>query len=54
MREQMQWQSQEAQVAPFTGAWIEMRVPALYLERISMVAPFTGAWIEILVLFRRV
>ena len=32
-------------VAPFTGAWIEMRWPA-WLTRMPMVAPFTGAWIE--------
>ena len=34
------------QVAPFTGAWIEIQdaVVDLYLD---IVAPFTGAWIEI-------
>ena len=34
-------------VAPFTGAWIEIRngwyIPAMW----PGVAPFTGAWIEI-------
>ena len=35
-------------VAPFTGAWIEIR--NLYkLDGKIYVAPFTGAWIEILV-----
>ena len=35
-------------VAPFTGAWIEIRI--LLSARFSdgEVAPFTGAWIEIL------
>ena len=33
-------------VAPFTGAWIEMRRGnRTYHKR--QVAPFTGAWIEI-------
>ena len=33
-------------VAPFTGAWIEIRL--MMLEHLAlMVAPFTGAWIEI-------
>ena len=33
-------------VAPFTGAWIEM--PAATPEHLNgPVAPFTGAWIEI-------
>ena len=34
-------------VAPFTGAWIEIRRGDNYLW-LSLVAPFTGAWIEIL------
>jgi len=34
-------------VAPFTGAWIEIRHD-LRLEPSELVAPFTGAWIEIL------
>ena len=35
-----------AQVAPFTGAWIEMYLPvSMYVT--ALVAPFTGAWIEI-------
>ena len=33
-------------VAPFTGAWIEIRQRVL-LVHMSTVAPFTGAWIEI-------
>ena len=33
-------------VAPFTGAWIEIRHP-LKPYRSGQVAPFTGAWIEI-------
>ena len=37
------------QVAPFTGAWIEIRRP--HHDRSGpMVAPFTGAWIEIVLL----
>ena len=33
-------------VAPFTGAWIE--IDRLYLQLLELVkvAPFTGAWIE--------
>ena len=34
------------QVAPFTGAWIEIMI-ASSLDQLSKVAPFTGAWIEI-------
>ena len=33
-------------VAPYTGAWIEMRA-ADWVNEQSMVAPYTGAWIEI-------
>ena len=34
-----------ASVAPFTGAWIEIRnITAVRLK--GGVAPFTGAWIE--------
>ena len=33
-------------VAPFTGAWIEMRTMCSAPVWI-LVAPFTGAWIEI-------
>ncbi len=33
-------------VAPFTGAWIEIR-GAGYEQETRIVAPFTGAWIEI-------
>ena len=33
-------------VAPFTGAWIEIRNSRL-LPAAIRVAPFTGAWIEI-------
>ena len=35
----------EAQVAPFTGAWIEMPWTKTWRSW-TMVAPFTGAWIE--------
>ena len=35
------------QVAPFTGAWIEI-ISKLSPKSLSSVAPFTGAWIEIL------
>ena len=33
-------------VAPFTGAWIEIRSLSLLFKSL-IVAPFTGAWIEI-------
>ena len=33
-------------VAPFTGAWIEIKLH-IYLFLLVSVAPFTGAWIEI-------
>ena len=33
-------------VAPFAGAWIEIRVPERLPPRFR-VAPFAGAWIEI-------
>ena len=35
-----------AEVAPFTGAWIEMPY-RMRGEHVVTVAPFTGAWIEI-------
>ena len=34
-------------VAPFTGAWIEIRLSSTESKG-QVVAPFTGAWIEIL------
>ena len=34
------------QVAPFTGAWIEILLKKLFYC-LRTVAPFTGAWIEI-------
>ena len=34
-------------VAPFAGAWIEIRVENKLVE-FNDVAPFAGAWIEIL------
>ena len=34
------------QVAPFTGAWIEMERYLVQSLAVSCVAPFTGAWIE--------
>ena len=33
-------------VAPYTGAWIEIRLPAPAVA-LRVVAPYTGAWIEI-------
>ena len=33
-------------VAPFTGAWIEIKMIFSW-ARMTRVAPFTGAWIEI-------
>ena len=33
-------------VAPFAGAWIEIRL-CPYFEEWQLVAPFAGAWIEI-------
>ena len=35
-----------ANVAPFTGAWIEI-VAEAEIQLVCLVAPFTGAWIEI-------
>ena len=43
--------SDNAQVAPFTGAWIEIG-SMLINEVREEVAPFTGAWIEISSLIR--
>ena len=37
----------EKNVAPFTGAWIEITI-AKTIKAYWVVAPFTGAWIEIL------
>jgi len=36
----------DLQVAPFTGAWIEIRICPVVNTSVA-VAPFTGAWIEI-------
>ena len=36
-------------VAPFTGAWIEISIHRLRGSSDLRVAPFTGAWIEIFV-----
>ena len=36
----------EEDVAPFTGAWIEIRQVAGMRGLMADVAPFTGAWIE--------
>ena len=35
-------------VAPFTGAWIEIRIRMKSLTLYKRVAPFTGAWIEMI------
>ena len=35
-----------SEVAPYTGAWIEMQKAASSRRRLS-VAPYAGAWIEI-------
>ena len=42
--------TQGCQVAPFTGAWIEMLNIGGYSYTID-VAPFTGAWIEMTRMF---
>ena len=34
------------EVAPFTGAWVEMSAVPMGLAA-KEVAPFTGAWVEI-------
>ena len=40
------WYGQRMKVAPFSGAWIEIRwFKNLY--QMLIVAPFSGAWIEI-------
>ena len=41
-----EWPVTPKGVAPFTGAWIEMRL-LRWLCDDRAVAPFTGAWIEI-------
>ena len=33
-------------VAPYAGAWIEIRIESAYLFN-AFVAPYAGAWIEI-------
>ena len=33
-------------VAPFTGAWIEIQDADQHQMELALVAPFTGAWIE--------
>ena len=47
MREQIVTEPICRLVAPFTGAWIEMRAIACFDLVDGGVAPFTGAWIEI-------
>ena len=37
---------QDSAVAPFTGAWIEIKMAGVD-DLDPLVAPFTGAWIEI-------
>ena len=37
---------ESAAVAPYTGAWIEIRYHNTTKKR-GIVAPYTGAWIEI-------
>ena len=39
----------ENTVAPFAGAWIEIRLSATTVTGLT-VAPFAGAWIEIFAL----
>ena len=36
------------EVAPFTGAWIEMPKAWTGIRALRRVAPFTGAWIEMM------
>ena len=33
-------------VAPFAGAWIEIKLQARMSQKGAAVAPFAGAWIE--------
>ena len=40
------WRKEIMQVAPFTGAWIEISIESGSPVQVN-VAPFTGAWIEI-------
>ncbi len=35
------------QVAPYMGAWIEIKCKSLTLPSRRLVAPYMGAWIEI-------
>ena len=37
----------EKGVAPFAGAWIEIRIRLFSIAYATIVAPFAGAWIEI-------
>ena len=43
----MGWLGRAANVAPYTGAWIEIANETNSLVD-TIVAPYTGAWIEIL------
>ena len=45
---ELQAAGDEVEVAPFTGAWIEMECPCSAPIQAARVAPFTGAWIEML------
>ena len=38
----------DVNVAPYTGAWIEIIFKYVLVIGMSIVAPYTGAWIEIL------
>ena len=48
-----EYPANQYRVAPFTGAWIEIKIVNRDDQGI-VVAPFTGAWIEIcMILFNR-
>ena len=40
-------------VAPFAGAWIEIRHTTRHVRGSHTVAPFAGAWIEIMIFTQR-
>ena len=41
-------ENKDVPVAPFTGAWIEIRNAMTLMSPKVCVAPFTGAWIEMI------
>ena len=48
------WQlsGHSGKVAPYAGAWIEIKVCTVLLCFLDLVAPYAGAWIEIIKKYR--